>query len=764
MSFSREVKDFLGGFQSGWKMMGDAELDAAKANYYNSLSEGEDGDHNNWGYGDPEPEQKNWFQKLFSSSDAPPGGVDDNLSIDERNAKSNLMSIQRALDANDPESAAKIEKKMVLQNEMKKRYPQRFSGGGPVKKVVPTAIPDTAATEEPTVEDFVPEEMRNRIIDDMAENAIPGIKMGLDDIERKLQQAGGAVGSDGSETAQMYARGDNAVTPQEFDAMMKRIDPENKLPPEARLAAAIRYATNYYVEKNEPEKAAAIANKLLMFSKNSSQIRGQLAVQAMNNGDVKNAAKLLSDGNNIDLPFSDLIKPAVAQNGDVIVNPDGSVPVSIIRGGQTEAEVNATPDMIMQVAQQTATGVSWQQRVNEAVSRIKAAEAAKKGAGTAKPSDLNAALNGVKAAADAVRAIPEDASEEQRAAAMKQLADAEAKARSIPLSGKNPDWARATREKNISEAKGTIPGQGQGQRPASSGGSGTAEERKAAISEAELNRLEKEIRTAKITDLALGDPSAIRSEGAREEITRRKDITQGRIAEREAQKSAIGYDRSKTREGYTSDDFESRIEPYAKSLDKVLNEGYLEKESGKRDPRDRITMEDAEKRNFLDLVDRVAAKNNGRPETVVRTLLGMAKQINGPKPQVDPRGTVVYQGVRLNIDGNDLLDLARMRGAAVKGARAAISDDYNEKSFADSRSKFEALEATNRFGPVPDEAREPANEMLSRLNQDIARREAAITPDIPERARQNMEAMIKQLKKQRDILNARLSTQAIPTR
>lgn len=396
MSFSREVKDFLGGFTAGWKMADDAELNSAKADYYRSLSEDDDGPSNHYGYGDPEPDQKNWFQKIFSTSETPPGGAD--MDPEERSAKSYLTSINRALDANDPAAAQKIEKDMELRHDMRKRYP-RFSRGGPVSAMRgAVAIPETSQEEPPAPEpqlerapygfegDFRPddleyrdEEAKSRVIEDMTQGAVPGIELGLQNLESKLQKTGGAV-SDGTEAAQMFARGDNAVSQEAFDAMMQKIDPDNRLPKEARVAAAIRYATDFYLQKGQPEQAAEIANQLLMYSKNSSQVRGALAVQALKNGDVKSGAKLLADSNNYDLPLSELIKPAVASNGDVIINQDGTVPVQIVRGGVTEQEINATPDMIMQVAQQTATGQSWTQRMTQAVARLKADREAKKNA------------------------------------------------------------------------------------------------------------------------------------------------------------------------------------------------------------------------------------------------------------------------------------------------------------------------------------------------------------------------------------------------
>lgn len=375
MGFSAEVKDFLGGFTSGFKMADDAELSAAKAQYYRSLSEGSDDESNLWGYApDDEPDNRNVFQRLFSSNEAAPeGGVPDEDPY-ERSSRRMLTAFDNAMKNNDPWTAEKISKGMEKYELLLPRNRKaKFAEGG--------AVPELEEQPEPAPAAYDPSDLIERISDEAA----PGIELGLRSMEEKLRSAGGAV-SDGSEAAASFAKNEGAITPEEYQAMMKVIDPQGKLPPEARLAAAIRSVTNFYVGKDQPEKAAELANKLLLFSKQSSQTRGALAVQAMQNGDTKNAAKILADGNNFDLPFAELIKPAVAQSGDVMVNADGSVPVQIVRGGKVQDEINATPDMIMKVAQQTATGQTWTQRLMQANAELRARREAQANAKSGKNS------------------------------------------------------------------------------------------------------------------------------------------------------------------------------------------------------------------------------------------------------------------------------------------------------------------------------------------------------------------------------------------
>jgi len=146
----------------------------------------------------------------------------------------------------------------------------------------------------------------------------------------------------------------------------------------------------------------------------------------------------------------------------------------------------------------------------------------------------------------------------------------------------------------------------------------------------------------------------------------------------------------------------------------------------------------------------------------VRALLGMAKQVNGPKPTVDPRGVVSYNGIRLNIDGNELLELAKLRGQAVKQTRTGISEDFQKKADAETQRQGEVLRATNNVEPIPQSALPQARDMLERIEGEIASLETGLTR-VPEQRRADWEAMLADRKKKRDILRARITApQAIP--
>jgi hypothetical protein len=777
MSFAQEMRDFAAGYK--------AVADTGRRSAYNRQAADEAKNDPFAGYGGEE-EGGNFMDRLKGFFG---GDKSDETAItepeDPREATFGRFNAayERAYRKGDLAASEKI-----LGNI--KRWDSLPSPSGKVKMAVGGAVPEfddeglevTPASYQAIEEEVAPERPaptqavatdplpdaqpegdapdRDVVARDMSDLAMPGYAAAYRYAAKELEPAAG-IQDDNEIRARRdaYNRGDNAASHDEVKAIDAIIDPDGKLPANAKSAARIAAIWEYYSKRGEEDKAAELINRLSAYDRRNSQTRGVLAQEAMKNGDVEGAVKLIKDAYDQDLPGADLIQPAVLQNGNIKAD--------VIRDGQVVESVEATPDEFSGLIQTVASGQAHSKQALGLISQWeanrKAANPAKgKGGGSRAATGggdseaLSTALQGVKQAADAVRALPDNATEEQRADAMKALDAAETKARGIKLPGKNPVWTEANRDKLISGAKGAMPGQ----RSAPSSG-GTAEERKAAVDDAELGLLNNMVKESSRYGAMLGDPNKVMSEAAREEITRRKNIIDQRIAAADARKADINFGRTKGRKEFDTD-YETRIEPFRKSLDSFLNEGYLEEESGKRDPRYKIEMKPREKENFLDLVDRIAAKNDRNPDTIVRALLGMAKQVNGPKPSVDPRGIVSYQGVRLNIDGNDLLELARLRGQAVKSSREAISTDFQKKADAETARQGEVLKATSGLEPIPPSMAPQARSMLDRLDEEIANLEKGLA-NVPERRRPDWESMIADRKKKREVLRARMSApQAIP--
>lgn len=772
MSFAQEMRDFAAGYK--------AIADTGRRNAYNRRDLEESKNDPFAGYGEEES-GGNFMDKLkgfFGGGDkTSEGAIAEPEDAREAMFGKFNSAYERAYRKGDLKSSEAILGNMKRWGGLPQPPKTKMAVGGVVPEFDDEGTEITPASYEAIEEETTPAPPapteavmtepkpeaasfdEDAVARDMSEMAMPGYAAAYKRAAKELEPASGVP--DESEVRarrDAFNRGDNAASHDEVKAIDAIIDPDGKLPANAKSAARIAAIWEYYSKRGEEDKAAELINRLSAYDRRNSQTRGMLAQQAMAKGDLEGAVKLIKDAYDQDLPGADLIQPAVLQTGNIQAN--------VVRDGEVIESVEATPEEFKGLIQQVASGQAHSKQSLELIRQWEASKGTGKGrsgggGGKAKaaPGDseaLSTALQGVRQAADAVRALPDDATDEQRAAANKALTDAEAAARSVKVPSKNPVWSEANRDKLINSAKGTMPGKRTA--PAASG---TEKERRAAIEDEELGLLNAMTKESNRYSDMLGDPNKVMSEAAREEITRRKNILDQRIAAADARKAEINAGRATRRKEFETD-YETRIEPYSKALDSFLNEGYLEEESGKRDPRYKIEMKPREKELFLDLVDRVAAKNDRKPDVVVRALLGMAKQVNGPKPTVDPRGVVSYNGIRLNIDGNELLELAKLRGQAVKQTRDAVSTDFQKKADAESQRQGEVLRATNNVEPIPQSALPQARDMLERIEGEIASLETGLTR-VPEQRRADWEAMLADRKKKRDVLRARISApQAIP--
>lgn len=85
---------------------------------------------------------------------------------------------------------------------------------------------------------------------------------------------------------------------QEYEQAVKAIDPNNQIPAYMKSAAMLAEGYNYFMERGQPEKAVRFAKQILVTQKQMSQTLGNLALNAMEQGDVQSACKLFNDACN----------------------------------------------------------------------------------------------------------------------------------------------------------------------------------------------------------------------------------------------------------------------------------------------------------------------------------------------------------------------------------------------------------------------------------------------------------------------------------
>lgn len=366
MGFAQELKDFTAGLQSGWKMMEDSEYKRALAKYYKSKG----GGAKHYGYGSDD-DSPSALGRLFGASDPNEG-----LSDFERGSKSLVGARSRAFAAGDVGAVEKLDRDIIKYNAMKpadvdtdddEEEVEENAMGGLAGSAIRQAV-DAAPMDEEPQEEF-------NVSSTMSQLAMPGVDAGLRDLNERLKPEGAVMADPREQDAKFaaFANNEGAATKEEIAAINGLIDPEGKLPPEALSSARIAAVYEFYDKKGDPDQGAAMANRLLLADKANSQTRGALAMEAIQNGDLKAGAKLIADAYNVDLPGDMQIQPAVAD--------DGSITAKIIKGGVTQEEINATPAQLAAMAKEVASGKAYTDQLARLAAEAKARAGAEKAKG-----------------------------------------------------------------------------------------------------------------------------------------------------------------------------------------------------------------------------------------------------------------------------------------------------------------------------------------------------------------------------------------------
>lgn len=487
--------------------------------------------------------------------------------------------------------------------------------------------------------------------------------------------------SDRANTGQGLRRllmGDGAASPQEVRAVEGAVDPNGELSRARRVMLALGATHRYYLEHGDPVKAKRAAASLLQYYQLNASRLGAIARSAYEAGDVTGAVKAATEAYNMTPDGKEL---------EAKVDPRGIVKyrVSDIATGKPVAQGQGPAGQLLGQALQNANPLSYLQQA----AGVRAAGRSGGGGGR-KAAGPSAAGGDPGAEAEYRKAMGvlnnSDASDEDKAAAKEAARAAYDKLFASTSVGRGKgDSSRtyALGARGITHPDAARPG---GATPA---GKGDAKERATAQADASMTaineadtRLANTMAGVKKDRTPAVDTSMPRSESTATEVARRSNKVPDASLEEmgaargqfDAQRADIGYKRAPGRKEFdNANKYGERITPYNEAYDSVLKEGRID-DNGQVDPRQERKVEPNQRRAFMDIVDRVAAKNDVNPETVVRVLDSMANNIRGPAPQVDPRtGAVVYNGQRFIMDGQSLAQLAAMRGAAVKKYRDTLA-------------------------------------------------------------------------------------------
>lgn len=409
MSFSAEIKDFIGGFQAGASVGGDIQdrkLNREKWEWDKAFEE-KKFDFTKSKYADDKDYRERAFEESKKRTASAEGRAERNLKLREERARNaGLEALGTDPDARgsgqpgysdyyvdekdeqDEFDTSEAEISAIPVPEVSEEDPltsyQRRGGmvlhaaeGALVPQVEdeehpelaeeesrprPAAIPVDAApapSGEPEAEQEVASDGKG---DMLVEQVKPIIKE-VFDASAEEEKAEASRKPEAIETEKpkkdqsrvRVATGEGAATPEEIKAIDQKIDPNGELEPWVKGAARLYYTYNYFVEQGQPEKARNVAKRIIAYDKMASQALGHLAQTALEQNDLVSASRLVTDAYNENIPDGNKMTAQPTAKGTVLYK--------IERNGKVVQQGEADTRQIWEMAGKIANGSEYIRRM-----------------------------------------------------------------------------------------------------------------------------------------------------------------------------------------------------------------------------------------------------------------------------------------------------------------------------------------------------------------------------------------------------------------
>jgi hypothetical protein len=146
------------------------------------------------------------------------------------------------------------------------------------------------------------------------------------------------------------------ASPEEMKAMWAKVDPNGELDGQMKGAKTLVNAYKFFMEKGDAVKAKKIAGQIIKFNQMASMTQGQLALDALRAGDLVSASKLVSDAYNENVPDGGSIKAEPTPNGTVLYKID--------RAGFAQQQGELGAKQMWELASGVANGSQFIQRMS----------------------------------------------------------------------------------------------------------------------------------------------------------------------------------------------------------------------------------------------------------------------------------------------------------------------------------------------------------------------------------------------------------------
>ena len=145
------------------------------------------------------------------------------------------------------------------------------------------------------------------------------------------------------------------ASPEEMKAMWAKVDPNGELDGQMKGAKTLVEAYNFFTTKGDAVKAKKIAGQIIKFNQMASMTQGQMALEALRQGDLQSASKLVSDAYNENVPDGGSISAQPT--------PKGTVLYKIDRAGYAQQQGEIGAKQMWELASGVADGSMFVQRM-----------------------------------------------------------------------------------------------------------------------------------------------------------------------------------------------------------------------------------------------------------------------------------------------------------------------------------------------------------------------------------------------------------------
>lgn len=336
MSFAKEIEDFLNGYQAVSSIAGDAEDRRMKRERYErQKAEEEERDMNTLAIDAEEylPGSVKAARRrapktstTMASSDVAVDLTEPYPDLDEGVSMAGGGLVPSMNDEEEPRAALPIDNPEAAKARAEGKT--SYSAGNERRSLVAmngkarNTYADVETPKNTDEEGRTPRSVGPGL-KDIFGKADEAIRVAFNSFKQDIGQRS-AIGG-GREIDISTGRG--AATPAEVKAIDQKIDPNNEMDPWVRGRARLGYAYDYFISRGEPEKAANVAKRLLLFDKMASQTRGKIAVQLLSSGQGEKAASVIADAYNDNIHDGSTLEVTPAGKGQFAykVSKDGEI-------------------------------------------------------------------------------------------------------------------------------------------------------------------------------------------------------------------------------------------------------------------------------------------------------------------------------------------------------------------------------------------------------------------------------------------------------